>query len=510
MDDKVIVTNRSALIAKYGNRGLTRIKKAIAALVSSDRARGIHSSMIFLDDPGSMKKAGAKAVTNARSPRETKAAIDGVCKTLQPDYLLILGAPDVVTHQDLQNPAFSAGDDDDPTPWGDLPYACDAPYSRDPARFIGPTRVVGRVPDLFGAREPTYLLRLLANLLRWKSRPTRAYAPYFGLSAEVWKKSTQLSLQNIFGNDLHLRLSPPRGPRHPKVLSTLAHFINCHGAPAAPEFYGQDRSEFPVALTTTALHGAISKGTVAAVECCYGGELYDSLTLNLEIPICQKYLDQGAYGYFGSTTIAYGPADENGAADLVCQFFLLNVLQGASVGRAALMARQQFVAQTGQMDPLDLKTIAQFCVYGDPSVHPVGPVLKAAPLKGMTPAGASRFLRSERRAKLKLEGEFLRKTKPTASRKESVTRIPGASKAALASIATKAGLPADTRFAAFKVKGAERRPGQAAKISSSPSRYYVAVSNKRAVSQSLGKLKVALVAKELAGRIVGFRIYQSR
>lgn len=89
-------------------------------------------------------------------------------------------------------------------------------------------------------------------------------------------------------------------------------------------------------------------GTVAAVECCYGAELYDATTLGIDLPICQSYLRQGAYGYFGSTTIAYGPVDSNGAADLICQYFLLNVLEGSSLGRATLAARQQFVGNAAQ------------------------------------------------------------------------------------------------------------------------------------------------------------------
>src|SRR4029453_14340311 len=105
-------------------------------------------------------------------------------------------------------------------------------------------------------------------------------------------------------------------------------------------------------------------GAGAAVECCYGAQLYDSVTLSLPLPICQRYLIQGAYGYFGSSTIAYGPEEGNGAADLITQYFLLAILDGASLGRAALQARQQFVQQTGELDPVDLKTLGQFNLLG--------------------------------------------------------------------------------------------------------------------------------------------------
>ena len=360
--DKVIVTHRGALTRKYGATGLARIREALRALAEADGRRGIRSRMVWLDDAAAMKKLRAKPLASPTDCRGAKVAIDRVFEKLSPAYLMIVGAPDVVPHQDLTNPAFSAGDDD-PTAWGDLPYASDAAYARDPARFVGPTRVVSRLPDLYGAREPSHLLALLRTARGWKSRRPTAYRAYFGLSAAEWEGSTRQSIDNTFGDDGALLLSPPRGPRHTsRRLAAPMHFINCHGGTSVPEFYGQKGTAYPRSLTTRATLKLIRKGTVAAVECCFGGQLYDSVTLDLDVPICQSYLRQGAYGYLGSTTIAYGPADDNGAADLLCQYFLQRILAGASVGRAALEARQRFVERCAQMDPMDLKTLAQFCV----------------------------------------------------------------------------------------------------------------------------------------------------
>ena len=130
------------------------------------------------------------------------------------------------------------------------------------------------------------------------------------------------------------------------------HFINCHGSPASPEFYGQQGNRYPESLTTQTTIGEIVEGTVAAVECCYGAELYDAVTFgDRSTHLSRATYSRGAYGYFGSTTIAYGPADDNGSADLICQYFLLNVLDGASIGRAALLARQQFIEKLRKWIP---------------------------------------------------------------------------------------------------------------------------------------------------------------
>lgn len=87
--------------------------------------------------------------------------------------------------------------------------------------------------------------------------------------------------------------------------------------------------------------------------------------------VAQTYLSSGAYGYLGSSTIADGPADDNGLAGLICRYFLQRILAGASLGRALLEARQEFASHESDFDPFDLKTLAQFHLFGDPSIHPV-------------------------------------------------------------------------------------------------------------------------------------------
>ena len=214
---------------------------------------------------------------------------------------------------------------------------------------------------------------------------------------------------------------------------------------------------------------------MAAVECCYGAELYDSVILGLPLPICQRYLIQGAYGYFGSSTIAYGPEDGNGAADLITQYFLLAVLEGASIGRAALMARQQFVSQVGELDPMDLKTLAQFNLLGDPAVVPaVVPSATSVP-KGADTEKSEREGRHQRRAKARAVGQMLQETKPTASKKASKVRKSATVSKALRNIAKEAGIGTKRDFMAFNVKTPKGARPRGSKAVSAASRYYVAV-----------------------------------
>ena len=376
--DKLILTHRAALRGKYGN-GARAIDAAIKALIAADKARGLVSRRIDIDATVPAPGAGAAATTLRRL---TKDAIDAAFKRHDPDYLMIVGGPDVVVMQELANPMNAnhdpGDDDDDVVVPSDLPYACEQAYSDDAADFLGPTRVIGRLPDLPDADDPAYLVSVLKHAAQAKTRPREEYSTYFGLTAAVWKKSTHLSLENMYGDASKLRVSPPSGPTwSASALAPRIHFINCHGGDKSPRYYGQKTKDaFPTAHFSPKLAGKVSTGTVVAAECCYGAQLYDpaeaSEARNQGIPgIAATYLAEGAWGVFGSTTIAYGPSEGNGQADLICQYFIRAVRDGASLGRAALEARHRFASQLSHLDPSDLKTLAQFILLGDPSIQAV-------------------------------------------------------------------------------------------------------------------------------------------
>jgi hypothetical protein len=322
--DKLIVTNLSALKKKY-RMEVQHILDAVKGLIAADKDRGLRTQLLGLDDVHAMRALRATPVTTAGDRRQVKTAIDDVFRTLRPDYVVILGSYDVVPHQRLKNPMFHHDDDDDQFVPSDLPYACEAPYSIQCRDFRGPTRIVGRVPDLTRESDPRYLVGLLKTAASWVRRPRDQYADYFGVSAQIWAQSTALSLANTFGASGDLKLVPPEDYHWPAaLLKRRAHFINCHGAPGKPFFYGQPKSgkeEFPEAHSAAHLKGRVTQGTVVAAECCYGAELYPPHVANGQPGICNTYLQESAYGFFGSSTIAYGPSSGNGEADYICQFF---------------------------------------------------------------------------------------------------------------------------------------------------------------------------------------------
>jgi hypothetical protein len=441
--DKVIITNMGALKEKY-DKGFGRVEQAIQRLIAADEKRGLETKLVAVDSAGDMGVVHGAAVKEKEDQEGVKKAVDAIYDAYEPDYIMILGAQDIVPHQDLKNPAYDPQGDDDKIVPSDIPYACEAPYSKEPGDFVGPTRVVGRVPDLVRSSDPAYLVSLIGTAARYKTRSRSEYQKYFSVSAEVWKASTALSLTRIFGNNTSMATSPPKGPSWTNTeLGRRVHFINCHGSPEDPNFYGQRGRSYPIAHTAKKLVKKVMNGTVIAVECCYGAQLYDPADADMQPGICSTYLRDGAYGFFGSSTIAYGPSEGNGQADLICQYFIDEVLDGASLGEATLKARHRFAQAYTHVDPADLKTMVQFHLFGDPSIHAVGAVPHAlARMKSFKLAFRERQntkgTRSLRRERAARTGTNLRNTLGTPNRSDEA--LPGGVGAVLQSIARESGI----------------------------------------------------------------------
>jgi len=438
MPDKVLVTNNSALSTKYGANKQT-IDSAIQTLISADSGRGLQTVVIAVDDATAMSNVGGSAVASATDQPSNKAAVDAIYKSQNPDYIVLLGGPDVMPHIDLTNPAADGNNDPDTVVPSDLPYACDAAYSMNIGDFVGPTRVVSRITDITAGSDANYLAQVINDSCTTSPADPSNYSTYLGVTAAVWAQSTQLSLQAIFGNSNALQQVPPSTYQWTSAqLGALSHYFNCHGSSSDSHFYGQQGSNYPVAHDAAFVNGKISAGTVLAAECCYGAQLYDPASASGQMCMANTYVGQGAWAYLGSTTIAYGPSDSNANADLICQYFFQEMLKGESVGEALLHARQRYVQNTPNMGPTDLKTLAQFILLADASTHvvsvptPVGDAnAKFMPSVAGALAGLTGQWRKQRRMAAAELGAFLKASKAVAGQKQvlNIGDLPDAVKA---------------------------------------------------------------------------------
>lgn len=496
---KLIITSKKNLSLKYG-KDVKILEADLAKLILSDKKKGLNTKVVYLDDPASMKIISVSAIS-AVNPANCKKAIDAIYKKLTPEYIVLLGAGDVIPFQELDNPT----DDDDGAVNSDLPYACETAYSKNTRTFTGPSRVVGRIPDIHGKGDITYLQTLIANIIKHKPLPASNYANYFSVSAQVWTKSTQLSLQNIFGEHKDLLISPPERSKSgytAKHFKPLIHFYNCHGASNDTRFYGQKRTKYPESLHFSNLSKKIAPGTVIAAECCYGAELIDH---NLQddpnnMSIANAYLLNNAISFLGSSTIAYGPADSQGLADLLTQYFIKSVLNGASAGRALLEARQKFLAVVGpQLDPYELKTLAQFYLLGDPSLHPVAQEKELISFGDTT---------KNNRMKMALKGANLKNQMAPSKKIEGNPRSKEPGK--LQKLLKELNFTQADKKAVYKVED-KKVSGMQKSLSGGKAifRSFMKHTNTKGVKRNHLQIEV-LVVKEDENQILGYRTYVSR
>jgi hypothetical protein len=422
--DKVIISNKTGMTAKYTVAGVTNIYAALTRLIAADSARGLTTVIVDIDDPAQLAPFGTAPIINAADESGAKRIVDAIDARISPDYFVLLDGPDAIPHIILQ-PISGLNDGDLDIP-SDLPYASAGPFSNSANDHLQVTRVVGRLPMPKGSTDANAFAKLIDLCSTHTPKPATEYSTYFAMSADTWKVSTQLNLSTLFGSHASLSVSPTAGHSGiDQFLVSLTHLINCHGATHDTRFYGQQANSFPVAMNSPQVAPHVAKGTVVAAECCFGAELYDqALAATVGAPMSMVYLLGGAAAYVGSTNKAYGPFNTNGQGDLMVQFFVDAVLKGASTGRAMLQARQRFVNTQRMADPTNLKTLAQFVLFGDPSIVPVNsqsqPVIAvdkgagvdaAAPMAtakevfgGVTTAGDDRSGRRLRRVSLKSEG----------------------------------------------------------------------------------------------------------
>ena len=245
-----------------------------------------------------------------------------------------------------------------------------------------------------------------------------------------------------------------------------------------------------------------------AAECCYGAELVDGhQSGNKEdISISNNYLLNGALAFMGSSTIAYGPSDSQGLADLITQYFIKSVLEGASSGRAMLEARQKFLSVSGpSLDPYELKTLAQFYLLGDPSVQVIKHV--GDQKTGSIKKGGI----SNNRFNLFNKGMSLKKT--IAPCKKIISGSKTKYRTVIKKLLKEQNFTAKAKEQVYRIKPelyqAKLVSPTSKELVSTEAKYRTFMETKKLPGSRLQHIKV-LVVKETPGEVLGWRTYVSR
>lgn len=400
---KLSVTVKSRLEAKYAPADLQRINDAVKRWIAADAKRGIQTVHVHVDDTKEMNELGVAPVLGEATPENIKQAIDDLWTKLTPtpDYLVLFGGDDIVPMFPVPNPSVGAvrGLDTDKSVPSDNPYATHLSFSpSDVHSYRVPERAIGRIPDMVSdpgdpnrKGDAAWLLDYLETATNWKPKPDNFYKlPYAICTAEAEDAGTEFMQKTFTEPGLNPLLCPPNSdaadsPAVRDQLSAGLHMIKCHGNKGDATFWGFAESdertkERPcAAINSATLKAALKPSAVVASMCCYGAQIFspsDPKTRSYgEWPVASTYLRKGALGFAGSTMMAWVGTSGMGPADWLVQAYLKNVLAGESLGNAFLASKQDYRSHYSlQADILtdhEEKTLIEYVLLGDPSIHPV-------------------------------------------------------------------------------------------------------------------------------------------
>lgn len=336
----LLVSGKTALRKQIGS--LTRIEGAVKDFI---RTHSEYKGFFIYHDQSNPFRI-RKAKKSARHIRNFIQKIEKKWGTI--DILILFGGDDVIPFFRLDNPC----DDEDEEVLSDNPYA-----SRD-NDFLIPERICARIPD---NRSCEFMISQLNKLILNNKKS-------FGVSARVWQSAAKEVFKQI-GRANGLKTSPPVKSKTFKTSWLQKKdilYFNLHGSRTSAHWYGQDGSNYPIALAPDNTQRA--SGIIAA-ECCYGAYIMKKTSKTaLSLHLLEK---KNVGAFCGSTTIAYGPvAPPSGEADLFVKYLFQYIKQGLTVGESFMNAKIDFarkmLRQQGFLDDDDQKTLLQFVLYGNP------------------------------------------------------------------------------------------------------------------------------------------------
>ena len=358
-ENGIILTNLNKLASQLGT-SKDSINNLLSEYIDFSKQRSVSYTLLNLEN-------------------QNDITIDKVISTLKTSsitskikYVFILGNEEIIPVIEYQN---ESGDQDENVP-SDLPYsilASTSPWNGINYSFDKMLRT-GRLVTYPGEGFEKFAV-YFKNVMHYQNSFPRI-TPY-SLSAKVWKMETDFEYKKISEPYLKSCDSSPE-----ITVSTVENFIskdsnlllfNLHGSNQTKFWYGQEGQDFPEAFEPKNID-ALNGPFIIGVEACYGANYKGAFTE--ESSILVKAMQSGCISFLGSSRIAYGTSEPEGNnADFMIGEYLKQIKNGVSAGDAHVAGIQRVVCDTKEFSDVEIKTIAEFNLFGDPSIS-TGPFAK--------------------------------------------------------------------------------------------------------------------------------------
>ena len=347
LPDGLIITDFPALASEIADSSETGLIDTVRQHIRERRRSG-SASYWLLDVSRILKEKTADSVVHLLSE---------IHSTFPFAYLFIIGGRSVIPSILYEDITETDRDID-----SDLCYRLLSTAS--PWKGISGTSAsisVGRLPTWKGESRAEFCAYFMAAS---SFRPETAPPDAFGLSAAEWEDTSRLVFRSFSERDIFL--SPDGGNKlHVPMSGERLLYFNLHGAVQASSkhWYGQKGNSFPIAFSPSSL-SHLPWAYAVGVEACYGarysGYAKDESSLLTAIT-------GGCLSFLGSSRIAYGSAEGSGTcADIIVGEFLRRLSTGSSAGNAFAEASAALLRKAP--GELEMKTLMEFSLYGDPSL----------------------------------------------------------------------------------------------------------------------------------------------
>jgi len=338
--------------------GVSAFKQSLDAYIRFKASRGVHYYVLDLADQQVAYR------TEGTEPENVISVLKSIYSVIRPEYLMIVGDHNAIGTVKWKNRAH----DSDSFVESDLPYISldmQSPWEGQEYDFKNCVRV-GRIPAQARtgfAEAGTYF----ANAM--KSLPARRQTIHgFSLAAMEWDAVSRRIHKKGLPRGVYFT-SPPsnkndfagRLPRAEGEKPNLLYF-NLHGSAHTELWYGQDGSSYPEAFSAPCLND-LSAGYMLGTEACYGAKPVFGKNPTMVLHAMQN----GCLAFLGSTQVAYGSVSMiKLCADVLVGEYIHQLSQGSTAGDAFLAGLEKLHRSPANTDS-EIKTLAEFALYGDPS-----------------------------------------------------------------------------------------------------------------------------------------------
>lgn len=354
----LIITRECALLDQIGKHD-AKMESAyngmINAYVAAAKKRGVSYYYLNLDDCAFYKGNGDIG--------SVVGALKKVIDIARPKYLMILGNEEVIDVARWKNLAS----DGDEIVESDLCYSTldlNTPWDGQEYDFSQIMRV-GRIPSFEGEGLESFS-RYFEDAAKYIGG-MKDVVPY-GLSALVWEDESNDEYKEVTKGKVDASPSVTKNDvdkRIPSRANLL--FFNLHGSDNTEFWYGQEGHSYPEAFAPSVLDGLVNPYFIG-VEACYGAKYIGGLSPTKSIVMMA--LRNKCMALLGSSKIAFGTSRPKGScADIVVGDYIKYLVKGYSAGDAHIEGLKRLAADRASMDDADVKTLAEFAIYGDPSAR---------------------------------------------------------------------------------------------------------------------------------------------